>query len=396
MSKANSYNSRQFPRTARQTATLATALSGDMLISGLLLLTGLTVGCGSTGIQASRLPGNFQASSREHSSVMDFSRVSSVGTSDSTIGPRDLLKITVASGRDQEKPEPVMVRVAQNGTVDVPLIGVTKVAGMEAHVAGQTIAQAGIERQIYVRPYVTVEIDSKAVRSVTVLGAVQEPGVHELPYGNCNLVTALAAAGGLSEDASTEVEIIRQPTENHSGLAGDPLVSGNDNVQLASYQSNHSQAGNHGRSRPLQVMRMDLSEGQTQTHADTRLVDRDVVKIIPRAEEMVFVTGLVRSPGQYEMPLDQDVHLLDAIAMAGGQSSPVADKLLIIRRVKDQPQPIVINASLSAAKRNGRENIRLAPGDTVSIEQTPTTVVVDTFRQIFRVSFGVASRVTSL
>lgn len=321
---------------------------------------------------------------------MDFSRVSSVGISDSTIGPRDLLKITVASGRDQEKPEPVMVRVAQDGSVDVPLIGPAKVAGMEAHIAGQAIAQAGVERQIYVRPYVTVEIETKAVRSVTVLGAVNEPGVHELPYGNCNLVTALAAAGGLSEESSTEVEIIRQPTDNYSGLASEEFNTG-DNVQLASYQSNRSSAAAGGSARPLQVMRMDLADGKPQTHADTRLVDRDVVKVIPRAEEMVFVTGLVRTPGQYEMPLDQDVHLLDAIAMAGGQSSPVADKLLVIRRVKGQPQPVVINASLSAAKRNGKENIRLAPGDTVSIEQTPTTVIVDTFRQIFRVSFGVAS-----
>ena len=351
-----------------------------LLMIVVLLGLGLSGGCSSTGIRASRLPDNLRAARRERASVMDFSRVTTAGVKESTIGPRDLLKITVSSGRDQEKSSPVVVRVSEDGTVDVPLIGRTHVGGLEAHVAGQAIAQAGVERQIYIRPYVTVEIESKAMRNVTVLGAVNEPGVHELPYGNCNLVTALAAAGGLSEEASTEVEIIRQPSDELVGrTANNPA-----DIQLASHQTG---LANH----QIDVMRINLTEGQLPTTADTRLTDRDIVKVIPKAKEMVFVTGLVRTPGQYELPADQDVHLLDAVAMAGGESSPVADKILVIRRVKSQPRPVLINASLVAAKKDGRENIRLAPGDTISIEQTPTTVVVDTFRHIFRISFGVAS-----
>ena len=310
------------------------------------------------------------------------------------IGPRDLLKITVSTGREQEKPQPAMVRVAQNGLVNVPIIGPTKVSGLETHEAGQAIAQTAIERGIYVRPYVTVEMESKAVRTVTVLGAVNEPGVHELPFGNSNLVTALAAAGGLTDDAGTEVEIIRQPVY---GLAdSDPTFPGEGltdrgGVELASYQQAAANGQSGVGSQQVQVMRLDLSEQRLRAQTDTRLADRDIVKVIPRAEELIFVSGLVTKPGQYELPMDQDVHLLDAIAMAGGQSSPVADKLLIIRHIDGRPDPVVINASLSAAKRNGHENIRLSPGDTISIEQTPSTVVVDTFTRIFRFSFGLAS-----
>jgi polysaccharide export outer membrane protein len=92
------------------------------------------------------------------------------------------------------------------------------------------------------------------------------------------------------------------------------------------------------------------------------------------------------------MPLDQDIHLLDAIAMAGGMKSPVADKILIVRREDKQAQPIFIKASMSKAKKNGLENIRLAAGDTISIEQTPATAVVDAFNKLFRVSLGLAGR----
>ena len=281
-----------------------------------------------------------------------------------------------------------MVRVAQNGTVNIPLIGVTHVLGMETHDAGLAVAQAAVERGIFVRPYVTVEMEAKATRSITVLGAVNEPGVHELPYGNSNLVSALAAAGGLSEEAGTRVEVIRQPSSAQNArdrMAQTGRVS--NGVQLASHQSSRGAT----KAGQLQVMKLDLTQKKFKSNADTRLVDRDIVKVVPRKEEMVFVSGLVSKPDQYELPIDQDMHLLDAIAMAGGKSSPVADEISIIRHLSNRPEPVVIKASLATAKKDGKENLRLAAGDTVIVEQTPATIVVDTFRQIFRVSFGVAS-----
>jgi hypothetical protein len=69
----------------------------------------------------------------------------------------------------------------------------------------------------------------------------------------------------------------------------------------------------------------------------------------------------------------------------------VADKVYVIRRVADREEPLVIRASLSEAKRNGLENLRLAAGDTVSVEQTPATALVDTFEKFFRFSYGVAT-----
>lgn len=125
--------------------------------------------------------------------------------------------------------------------------------------------------------------------------------------------------------------------------------------------------------------------------ADFRLNDRDVVRVVPRKNEMIHVSGLVRSPGQFELPKEQDIHMLDAIAMAGGRSSPVADKVLVIRRVENRPQPLVIQASLAKAKQNGLENLRLTAGDTITIEQTPVTTVVDAVGKFFRLSFGIAS-----
>ena len=106
------------------------------------------------------------------------------------------------------------------------------------------------------------------------------------------------------------------------------------------------------------------------------------------------MTGLVRKPDQLELESSHDVHVLDAIAMAGGESSPVADKVLVIRRMEGRPEPVVIRVSLADAKRNGRENIRLQSGDLVSVEQTPSTLVVDTITRFLRVAVGVSGSAT--
>jgi polysaccharide export outer membrane protein len=142
-----------------------------------------------------------------------------------------------------------------------------------------------------------------------------------------------------------------------------------------------------------QVIRVDLASSQAAL-ADFRLGDRDMVMVKPRDKEMLSITGLVNKPGQYELPANQEVRLLDAIALGGGLSSTVADRVLVIRHVAGQPEPIPIQASLRIAKRDGRENLVLGPGDVVSVEQTPATAVVDAFMKLFRMSVGLAGRST--
>ncbi len=360
----------------------------------------LFAGCQSTGIRAHQLPPEYRSTSRKRTEDINFAKVAVPGASESLIAVRDLLEITVSTGRDDEKNKPFMARVADDGSVDVPVIGPVPVAGMEVFEAGQNIVTLARQRGMYRHPLVTVEIESKAVNRITVLGAVSDPGVHEIPRGNCDLMSALAASGGLTKEASTEVEIIRQP---QFGLVAaepkqnDPTELNSQGVELAAYQTlpdpaakNQNGRRSQGWSAP-QSYRFDLANGQMQQGADFRLVDRDVIRIVPRKKEVIHVAGLVNKSGQFELPADEDIHLLDAIAMAGGKSSPVADKVLIIRQLENQSEPVIIQASLSKAKKDPLENLQLTSGDSISLEQTPATAVVDTIGRFFRLSFGVAS-----
>ena len=360
------------------------------LILGLLLASAVATGCQSQAIHASRLPAEYRTASIAGHSKINLGRLTSSGTSNALISPGDLLEVIIASGRDEEKQKPTLARVSNDGVVELPAIGIVYVAGLEPFEASQNIATASIERGIYLKPSVTVSIQSKAVNQITVLGEVDNPGVHELPRNACDLISALGAAGGLSEEASTTIEIIRhRPTilasrDEPNGVKpaayaslgqGGPPAS----PQLAQYQSQP----------PIQSQTIDLAMLSPHVHSDYHLEDRDVVVVHPNEKRLFHVAGLVKKPGQFELPNDQDVHLLDAVAMAGGLDSVVADKVYVIRRVEGQAQPLVIEASLQEAKHNGLENLRLAAGDTVNVEQTPSTVFVDTLTKLFRISMGV-------
>jgi len=96
----------------------------------------------------------------------------------------------------------------------------------------------------------------------------------------------------------------------------------------------------------------------------------------------------VHKPGQFDLPANQDLHVLDALALAGGLSSPVADSVLVVRRVPGREEPVLIQVSVAEAKRQGATNVRLAPGDIVSVEHTPITVVVETIRSVIHFGIG--------
>jgi polysaccharide export outer membrane protein len=107
------------------------------------------------------------------------------------------------------------------------------------------------------------------------------------------------------------------------------------------------------------------------------------------------VTGLVRKPDQFELARDKDIRVLDAIAMAGGTTSAVADKVYIIRKLRNMTDPTVIEVSIARAKRDGDENLRLAEGDLVSVEETMSTMAVDTVSKFFRVALGLNGSVAA-
>ncbi|MFZ9090644.1 MAG: SLBB domain-containing protein, partial [Planctomycetaceae bacterium] len=105
--------------------------------------------------------------------------------------------------------------------------------------------------------------------------------------------------------------------------------------------------------------------------------DGGVVMVEKRDPEPIYVQGLVRTPNQYDYPIGKDLRLLQAISLAGGVSNQLADKIFVIRQLPGSAEPLLIQVSYRRAKRSQESNIRLGPGDVISVEQTPGTVFMD-------------------
>jgi polysaccharide export outer membrane protein len=314
--------------------------------------------------------------------AINLAQLASTSVRSDLIDRGDLLEVTVMTDYDKEPPEPAMVRVDESGRIGIPPIGDVLVAGLSPENAQGAIIRAAIQHEIFYAPRVTVKVEEKQVNRVTVIGPVAEPGNYEIPRANCSLVSAIMEAGGLTEEAGAEVRI-RRPAQLGSlsaGFPGDAVRAAEaGGVSLASYET----AGGGG---PETIL-VDLIDA-TENHRGYYLNDGDIVEVGRQAVRLIRVSGLVNKPAEYEIPPGKDIYVLDALSMAGGRTLEIADRVMVIRRVAGQEEPVRVPVSVYEAKRNGKANLRLAANDLVTVEETPATMALSTLKTFFRVSVG--------
>jgi polysaccharide export outer membrane protein len=136
------------------------------------------------------------------------------------------------------------------------------------------------------------------------------------------------------------------------------------------------------RSSQAQSFRVDLVSATKGGANPYPLGDGAIVMVERRDPDPIYVTGLVTRAGKFDYPIGTELHLLDAIANAGNVSNQGANKVYIVRKVPGQQSTRLIEASIRDAKRHPEQNLKLAPGDVVSVEQTPTTIIVDTLHML--------------
>lgn len=342
-------------------------------------------GCAHRCYQATNLPAQFVAPPTPNVSTDLISRLADETVGSDVIGPGDLLTVTVESGYGEQPPTPKPVWVDEDGTARIPRIGPVRLAGLTPRDAGPMIAAAGVERGLYVDPYpyVTVEMRRQRTNNVRVIGAVRSPGVKRLPRGSSDLLSALVAAGNLNERASPEIQIIRCHGGRDFVSPDSHRVADGPQGELTSFAA----AGSQG----PQTISVNLVSMAEQPVENYYLEDGDVVVVREREPRTIHVIGLVNEPGEYNLPLDRDLHLLNALALAGDRKSQIADKVWIIRQAPGEKEPVRIVVSVREAKRKAAANVRLAAGDVVSVEETPATFVLNLLRNFIR--FGLSSSV---
>ena len=91
------------------------------------------------------------------------------------------------------------------------------------------------------------------------------------------------------------------------------------------------------------------------------------LSIVEYAKRRFTVLGQVNRPGTYEMPGDDQLNLLQAIAMAGGYTRIGApNKITVQRVVSDETKIFKLNAE-SMAKNKGEKPFEILQEDTITV-----------------------------
>ena len=293
----------------------------------------------------------------------------------------DEIDIVVTTGHDSADATRITSLVDEDGTVAVPKLGRIRVAGTAPRTAENEIVQTCFERGLSERPFVQVAFRRVRQEQITVLGGVTRPGVYTLPRDRNDLVSALAAAGGLARNAGDKIVIQRASLSPASPSSSSERP---DHMQTAGMRV-MPPTSDRVAVRREEVDVRALSSGQP---CPVTLQDGDLVTVVVRDPPTIQVLGLVAHPGNFELPIGRPYRVRDAIAAANGVTNNVVDTVLICRQIPNDEKRALIQVSLREAARDQAENIVLVPGDIVSVEPTRKTMVKDALKYIKYVVFG--------
>jgi len=256
------------------------------------------------------------------------SRIAFVGAADEPslyiVAPNDVLAITVydqaqLSGQYMVQPD---------GTLTFPLLGRVKVGGLSVQAIEKELRDQ-LAHGYLKNPQVGVSVAQYRSQQIFVMGEVRQPGNLQFT-GTMTLIEALARVGSTTDRAGTEAVVVRV-------LAGAPPPSTPATLE---------RLGDAKDSEVIRVNLQSLQGGLLSQNVSLRAGD---TIFIPRAAS-VFVSGQVRSPGEYTIRTGMTVRQI--LALAGGVTDRGSTRRMQIVRQRGGVE-VTEDANLQDAVRSG-------------------------------------------
>jgi polysaccharide export outer membrane protein len=219
--------------------------------------------------------------------------ISGAVNSSYVLGPGDVLTIW-ALGADEISAKPYTI--LPDGSLDLPLVGRVTAGGKSVDDLKRDLEHS--LAQYFRTPQVSVSVTDFRSQPVSVLGCVNEPGVHQLQGGK-NLLEVLSLAGGVAPEADSTVMITRR-----AEWGPIPVPDSKKDASGLFYVA--------------KVDIQEASEGKNPQN-NIRIFPNDVVQV--SKARMVYVLGEVSKPGGYVLHQDENVSAVQALSMAGGPTN---------------------------------------------------------------------------
>ena len=269
----------------------------------------LLVVCVFLGAQGAFGQQKLETPQQTNEKIRQLAEQAGVNPADTPVGIGDLLHVDVFDVPELSRD----LRVSDTGDISYPLIpGRIHVAGLSTFQLETELEKLLIENGLVSHPQVSVFVKEQTSQPVSVVGAVMHPMVYQVVRPT-TLLEVLMAAGGISDDAGSDV-IVTRPTAT---------------VGNSKPESTQDQSGSN--SQTITIRLQDLLESGN-TSFNIQVKGGDVVTV-PHAG-IVYVMGAgVSQQGGYVMQGHGDqVTVLKAIALAHGLTGYAkADDAVIMR-----------------------------------------------------------------
>ena len=293
-------------------------------------------------------------------------RVTPTATSqDYILGTDDQLKIWALGFEDEWKDK--TIRVEPNGEIDLPALGRVQAAGLTTKQLEASLREK-MQKTVR-RPEVSVEIADYGSQPVSVLGAVNQGGVHQLK-GRRTLAEVLSMAGGLRPDAGASIKITRE-------------------AEWGPIPLSNAKPDPTGRYSTAEVRVADVL-GATAPADNILIRPHDVITIAPG--ETISVIGAVQKPGPFPMNTKTNVTVLEALAMAGGFApQPQSQNARILRMMPGTTERKEIPVNLRKITEGKAEDVLMRPNDILLVPVSVSKRVgVEAAKAALSAAIGVA------
>jgi len=265
------------------------------------------------------------------------------------LGPEDVINIEVFNLPELSK----TVRVANDGTVTLPLIGRVQAAGLTTEQLRKELADKWGENYLQ-DPQVTVFVSEFKAKPVSVIGAVEKPGLYPLT-GRRTLIEMLSMAGGFGKRATSAagrtVLITRKSGFGDLQPVDGMHVRGPDQIEI------------------------DLNR-LLYTKDEALNIEMKPLDIISVSKaDVVYVTGAVKRPGGFVLEDRPTMTVLQAIAMAEGFTPTSAKKSARILRTNQDGSKTEVPINLSKIIRGKAQDTTLAANDILFVPDSKQKIV---------------------
>jgi len=251
-------------------------------------------------------------------------------------------QVTVHVG-DLEEITDQPLTIDPNGMIALPIIGKVQAGGQTPDQLQAEITEA--LRKTLKKPQVAVNVVAFHSQPVTVLGAVNQPGVKQL-QGPKRLLEVISEAGGMRPEAGNRISITREakwgalPLPNEEPDASRAFTSAQINVA-------------------------ELTSGK-KPEDNIYVRPHDVISV-GRAE-LVYVIGEVKKAGGFTLGEHESISVLQALALAEGLEHTAAPKSAkVLRKDAETSERKEIPVNLKRVMDGQEVDMAMMPDDILMV-----------------------------